>query len=199
MGRKLAAGLPLAVGALLVGCGGGATARPVDPGLTVHEGKGFSVGYPKAWTRDPKRTVFRGADFEVLQPDPAGGPPRASWSVFTEHEARPLDRLVDGFVARSKTARDFQLLERKKLEGETLDGHDAYVIRKAFSTAPSTAATPATPSATGNQGVQLRQVDLFVRVSPGSVVDVRMVFFADHYDPARQQINAVIGSFRVKT
>jgi hypothetical protein len=186
--RKLAATLLLAAaGLMLTGCGGsgGAAERPVDDSLTVHKGKGFSVGYPKTWKRDPQRPVFRGADFEVQQPEPGGGSPKASWSVFTEHSARALDRLVNGFVARSRQGVDFQLLERKKLDEDALSGHEGYVVRKAYT------------DTAGKQRAQLRQVDLFVRVSPGSVADVRMVFFADRYDSAKKQIDAVIGSFRV--
>ncbi|MGH3391002.1 MAG: hypothetical protein ACRDOO_19210 [Actinomadura sp.] len=65
---------------------------------------------------------------------------------------------------------------------------EAYVIRMGY-------------SAAAGQGrrLYLRQVDLFVRVSPGSVIDVRMVFLADRYEPARRQIDAVLASFRVRT
>lgn len=165
------------------GCGGEREAPPVDPGLTVFTGEGFTVGYPKGWKQDPGNRIFRGADFEVLRPEPPQRPPRASWSVFTEERSRSLGRMVDAFVALSETARDFRLLERRELKA-----HDAaaQVVRKSYS-APR-----------GKDGwTTLQQVDLFVDLGTGKVADVRMIVVAPVPDQAARLIDGVAGSFRI--
>lgn len=165
------------------GCGGEGEAPPVDPGLTVFTGKGFTVGYPKGWKQDPGNRIFPGADFEVLRPEPPQRPPQASWSVFTEERNRSLGRMVDAFVAQSKTARDFRLLERRRLK---VQDAPAQVVRKSYS-APG-----------GKTGwTTLQQVDLFVDIGTGKVADVRMIVIAPGADQAARLIDGAAGSFRI--
>jgi hypothetical protein len=185
----LPVGLAVCVAVSIAGCGGSdrpARQTAAGAGLAVHQGRGFSVGYPKEWRPDPAHRVFRSADFEVR---PVGaGSAQASLSVFTEPETRSTERLLDGFVARSKRSRDFRLLARKRLDADGFGGREAHVIRKAYTS--SDAAGRRTP---------LRQVDLFVRLSATSVVDVRMLFAAGRYDTSQRQISAVLDSFEVRS
>ncbi|TDE33404.1 hypothetical protein [Actinomadura sp. 6K520] len=171
--------LPLVVAA---GCGGEDEPPPVDPGLAVFTGKGFTVGYPKGWRQDPGNRIFRGADFEVLRPEPPQRPPQASWSVFTEERNRPMGRLVDAFVALSKTARDFRLVERRKLR---VQDADAQLVRKSYSVPH------------GKDGwTTLQQTDLFVDLGTGSVADVRMIVIGPGGGQAGRWSD-VVDSFRV--
>ncbi|GAA0564536.1 hypothetical protein [Actinomadura livida] len=171
--------LPLVVAA---GCGGRDEPPPVSPGLTVFTGKGFTVGYPKGWRQDPGNRIFRGADFEVLRPEPPQRPPQASWSVFTEERKRPMGRMVDAFVALSKTARDFRLVERRRLR---IRDADAQLVRKSYS-APH-----------GEDGwTTLHQTDLFVDLG-GSVAAVRMIVIGAGGGQAGRWIDDVVDSFRV--
>ncbi|TDC77590.1 hypothetical protein [Actinomadura sp. 7K507] len=193
----LPAGLLLAGALSVAGCGGGsepartpaAQPRPAEQhsaaaGLAVHRGKGYTVGYPGDWRPDPEREIFPSAVFEVTAP--AAGGPAASLSVFTESETRSIERLLRGFIARSKRSRDFRLLERRELDTGAYGGRDAHVVRKAY-----------TASGRDGPGEPVRQVDLFVRVSRTSIVNVRMLFSAERYDSSQRQISAVLGSFRV--
>ncbi|MFG2249515.1 hypothetical protein [Spirillospora sp. NPDC048823] len=183
MSRLIPAVAAVLLVAVAPGCGGERELPPVDPGLSVFTGKGFTVGYPKGWKQDPGKRIFRGADFEVLRPEPPQRPPQASWSVFTEERNRLMGRMVDAFVAQSRTARDFRLLERRRL---TMQDAAAQVVRKSY-TAPS-----------GMDGwTTLQQVDLFVDLGTGTVADVRMIVIAPGADQAARLMDGVAGSFRI--
>ncbi|RAY16393.1 hypothetical protein DPM19_05825 [Actinomadura craniellae] len=189
MHRHLRAGTGLAAAALLAatGCsdaGERHTQGTQGAGLTTYRGAGFTVGHPRGW-RPPARRIFPGANFEVVPPGPAGAPPRASLSVFTERDRRPLHRIVDGLVALGRTSADFRLIERRATE---VGDRPAYVVRRGYSAA-----------ARDGRRVHLRQVDLLVRLSATAVIDVRVVATADRYEADRPSIDAVLRSFRSGT
>lgn len=164
-GRRILASAGLAPVILGAGCLGLNDGPKLDAALTRYSGKGFTVGYPKAWAR-PAHRIVPGSLFEVTTA--AAGEPIGSFDILTHWGGEQLlDSVVSDFMRVSRSQRRFQLIGQDRID---LDGRTGYRVRKEYD------------GPFGEKSKRLHTVDWFAQLKNGTVIDVRIGFLSDHYD-----------------
>lgn len=167
--RILAAIALLPVILLLVGCFPLDGDAKIDASLKRYRGDGFSVGYPKEWTRTVTgRRSVPGALFEAVAPGTGANGAAGSFDILTYWgRDQLLDDVVSNFMLVSRGQPDFQLIGQRRLD---MDGHTAYQVRKEIE------------ARLGTSSQRRHTIDWFAQLKNGTVVDVRIGFPDDHYD-----------------
>ncbi|MDN3356884.1 hypothetical protein [Actinomadura sp. DC4] len=163
-GRRALAAAALAPAVLMAsGCLGLTDEPPLASGLRRYTGKGFTVGYPKAWSRPAAdRRVVPGSLFEVTTA--AAGEPAGTFDILTHWGGTGLlDSVVSDFMRVSRSQRGFELIGQERIE---TNGHTGYQVREEYGAAPR----------------RLRTVDWFAQLKDGTVIDVRIGFARERYD-----------------
>lgn len=155
---------------LIMGAGGCLGGDPkLDATLARYRGRGFTAGYPKDWARPPgDRRVVPGSLFEVTSP--AAGEPTTSFDVLTHWGGTQLlDSVVSDYMRVSRGHRGFRLIGEARID---VTGHPGYEVSQEYQVQLS--------------GVSafFRTVDWFAQLKNGAVVDVRIGFPSDRYDPS---------------
>jgi hypothetical protein len=155
---------------LIMGAGGCLGDDPkLDVTLARYRGTGFTAGYPRTWARPPgDRRLVPGSLFEVTSP--AAGEPTASFDILTHWGGTQLlDSVVSDFMRVSRGQRGFRLTGEERID---VTGHPGYEVSQEYQV-----------QLRGTSAL-FRTVDWFAQLKNGAVVDVRIGFPGDRYDPS---------------
>ncbi len=141
----------------------------LDAALKRYRGDGFSVGYPKDWSRSASgERAVPGSLFEVMNVPAEARQTAGSFDILTYWgRDQLLDDVVSDFMRLSRTQHNFELIGQERLD---LDGHTGYQVRKEAD------------GWLGTASQRLHTVDWFTQLKSGTVVDIRIGFPSDRYD-----------------